>query len=41
MHIEEEMARDVVKIMAFVLYQLLEMTSPLQLFIFAICLESL
>lgn len=28
MHIEEEIARDVVKIMEFVLYQLLEITFP-------------
>lgn len=39
MHIEEQMARDVVEVIWFVLYQLL--TFPLQLLIFAISLESL
>lgn len=39
MHIEEQMARDVIEVVWFVLFQLL--TFPLQLLIFAISLESL
>lgn len=39
MHIEEQMARYVVEVVWFVLFQLL--TLPLQLLIFAISLESL